>query len=578
MRTLLRILIATLLALPSMAQEVRKFRQWMEGVEVGGMEVRTFRKEPSERIEEREWTRIERLGIAVRQELQQTITRSTGGRVDYAWSLSLASEPMRGAASWSPADPDKLHIAVPGSAISSLEVPAGAVLWPGDSEQRLKEAARTGQPIRLTEFSGATLQWLTLDLRPVGSDPLPGFADAVRFQGGAREGSSQVDLEVWISPQQGEIRHLARMSGLTILLQRAELPPPAPPASVSGFFEQTLARIPSHPFLPWLRSAVFTWEGQGTQELPQDAQQVRIGANTYQVSAPAEPTREEASDPPVKDRPSAEEAPFLATSPLLRFDEPVFNGLLARLRIPPGASRWDITRRVTTFVFEWITEKGLTVGFATSQEVARQSQGDCTEHGVLAVALLRKLGVPARGAVGWAGLDETLGLHFWVEVKLGNRWVPVDPTFDQAPASCVRLKVGVTDLSSLASVGWDSASLRLAGGTWKQTGPWLEAFRIEGDTATLPGVATLRLPGKGWILSDGHLRSLPAPGHAFSAVIRPSAQTFREARLLRGRLAGWWHSRTRTLWIDLGAGKWLQVDRMDEPSAFALLDLLEPSL
>ena len=53
---------------------------------------------------------------------------------------------------------------------------------------------------------------------------------------------------------------------------------------------------------------------------------------------------------------------------------------------------------------------------------------------------------------------DTLALHFWVEVKLKSRWLPIDPTFDQAPASAFRVKLGTTDLANLASVGWDSAA------------------------------------------------------------------------------------------------------------------------
>ena len=138
--------------------------------------------------------------------------------------------------------------------------------------------------------------------------------------------------------------------------------------------------------------------------------------------------------------------------------------------------------------------------------------------------------------------------------------------------------MATTDLSSLSSIGWDSASLRLVGGTWVQAGPWLEALRIEGDTVTLPGVATLRLPGRRWNLNEGHLTSGPAPIHEFLAVTRPVPPLLGEAKALKGRLTGWWHPARRLLWVDLGKGKWLQVDRMDEPSAFAMLDLLESSL
>ena len=85
------------------------------------------------------------------------------------------------------------------------------------------------------------------------------------------------------------------------------------------------------------------------------------------------------------------------------FQDRAFDGLIRRLALPPGLSRWDLAKRVNSFVFEWIIEKDFTVGFASALEVAHHPRGDCTEHGVLAVALLRRLGVPARGVTGWGG-------------------------------------------------------------------------------------------------------------------------------------------------------------------------------
>jgi hypothetical protein len=85
----------------------------------------------------------------------------------------------------------------------------------------------------------------------------------------------------------------------------------------------------------------------------------------------------------------------------------------------------------------------------------------------------------------------------------------------------------------------------------------------------------LRWPGRGWNLSEGHLFSGSAPVHEFQAVTRPSLSALREAKALRGVRTGWWHPSHRLLWIELGQGRWLQVDRMDEAAAFAMLDQLE---
>jgi hypothetical protein len=251
------------------------------------------------------------------------------------------------------------------------------------------------------------------------------------------------------------------------------------------------------------------------------------------------------------------------------------------MALPPGLSRWEIARRVNTFVFDWITEKDFTVGFASALEVCHHPRGDCTEHGVLAVALLRRLGVPARGVTGWVGLGELLGLHFWVEVRLKDRWVPIDPTFDQAPASALRIKLGDTDLSDLGSVGWEGAAVAFTGVKWtpEQEG----TVTCLGDLVTGPGHMELRLPRGRWELQHGLLRLRTSGGGSWQvqAVNRPSEAQLKGASHLAGARTlrqGWWNTASRMLWMDLGEGRWIQLGGVSEAEAYDLLDqLLAPT-
>jgi hypothetical protein len=251
--------------------------------------------------------------------------------------------------------------------------------------------------------------------------------------------------------------------------------------------------------------------------------------------------------------------------------------LTRRLALPQGLSRWEIARRVNTFVFEWITEKDFTVGFASALEVCHHPRGDCTEHGVLAVALLRRLGVPARGVTGWVGLGELLGLHFWVEVRLQDRWVPIDPTFDQAPASALRIKLGDTDLSDLGSVGWEGAAVAFSGVRWVPERE--EGLTIRGDQISGPGGIQLRLPGGRWELQHGilHIRTPKGGPWRIQAVIRPGETQLRGTSRLAGARTlrqGWWNAGARLLWMDLGAGRWIQLEGVSEVEAYDLLDQL----
>lgn len=571
---------AALGGLVLLAQEAppRTFRQWVGGQEVGGASQRAHTGADTREVRNREWMVLTRLGQEIRQEVEQTATRAADGSITFTWRLQLSREPFEGRAEWSPAEPGILRLhPVNGTALRQV-VPAGALLWPEDLDARLREAARLRRPVSATTFSFPVQQWSTLRLEPAGTEPLPGFPDAVRFTGQETQGAAATPVEVWISPTAGELRQRTELGGLAILMQRAELPPPAPLAKDrAGFFERTLQTLPPHPFQPWLRELTLRAEGAAVDLLP-DAQQLRLAGGRWRLRRAAHPSVSEAAQPPVAGAPPGNEARYLAPSPLVPFRDPAFDGLIRRLALPPGLSRWELAKRVTSGVFEWITDKDFTVGFASALEVCRTPRGDCTEHGVLAVALLRRLGVPARGVTGWVGLGETLGLHFWVEVKLKDRWVPVDPTFDQAPASALHIKLGDTDLSDLGSVGWEGVAFAFSGVHWipehDGEAPWGAGIRIEGDQVTAPDGSRLRLPGGRWSLEKGVLSLGP---WTVEAVPRPSEAQLKEARRLAGPRTlreGWWDPATRGLWMDLGGGRWLRLDGVAEASAYALLDQL----
>jgi len=572
------VLCLFLLASGAGAQERMQFRIWMAGQEVGGREVVQSRVAGRERVASREWIRIERLGMAVEQKVTQEAFRAPDGDLEFQWSIRVAQEPMEGRATWKTTEPNRIRIFSRNLPERVMELEQGARLWPGDQDAQLREAARTRRSIAIKGFLPATQQTTGLDLQVVGPDPLPGFPDAVRFKGLSREGPMQSETEIWVSPVAGEVKALVHLSGIPYLEQRAELPAPDSPERGPGFFSRTLNTLPPHPFLPWIVEATLRWEGEGEQRLPEDGQQRLLGPGRIHLTRAPLPNAEEARQPPVEGLPSKLEAPYLEPSPILPFRDPAFDGLLARLRAPAGASRWELAQRVNRFVFDWIAEKDYTVGFATALEVAHSPKGDCTEHGVLAVALLRRLGVPARGVVGWIGAGGVMGLHFWVEVDLGKRWVPIDPTFDEAPASALHLKLGTTDLADLGSVGWDTAATRFAGGKWVPEGEWTQGIQILGERIHAPGGLGLRLAEASWRMDKGILSLAWRGSHAVEAVPHPSAAQLGGSKLLqspRNGRRGWWQGRTGLLWLELGDHRWLRFSGMDTPAALDLMDRLE---
>ena len=583
MRLFLYLTVLVLFAFPgfSQAPEAHRFRQWVAGQELGGAEYSTSVEGTTTKIEHREWMNFTRLGIEIKQEIRETSLRKVDGSLHFTWRTQLSKEPLEGQAEWSPLSPKELRVKANGFQVKVIPMHAGALLWPRDVEDKMREAARLKKAVSISSYSFTTQQWTQLDLKPVGASPLPGFPDAVLFKGLEIDGTTRTETSVWISPTHGDLKHTGEIMGLSLVLQRAELPDPL--GSTKGkeaFFQQSLQTIPQHPFQPWLTEVLIRWQGAKPLQLLEDPQQHQVKPNLFALKQSAPLRTEEARDLPVKGKPSKEDAPYLAATPLVPFDDPAFDGLIFRLKAPQGASRWELAQRVTDFVWEWITQKDYTVGFSSALEVCRNPRGDCTEHGVLAVALLRKLGVPARGVVGWMAAGENMGLHFWVEVKLGKRWVPVDPTFDQAPASAFRLKLGTTDLADLGSVGWESAGQVFGGGAWKIEKPsGLGDLHIEngggGDTLRIADGTRLRVAGSTWSLGAGLVLHHEGGDLNIAALPRPYTETLEGAKLLQsGRWKGWWQPKEQKLYVDLGDRRWLGVEPLNEPGATEFMEKL----
>jgi hypothetical protein len=79
--------------------------------------------------------------------------------------------------------------------------------------------------------------------------------------------------------------------------------------------------------------------------------------------------------------------------------------------------------------------------------VLQTKQGDCNEHAVLAAALARAVGLPARIAVGLVYAGDGFYYHAWVTYWAGKTWFSGDPLMGQMPVkpSYVTLLYGDVD-------------------------------------------------------------------------------------------------------------------------------------
>ncbi len=144
-------------------------------------------------------------------------------------------------------------------------------------------------------------------------------------------------------------------------------------------------------------------------------------------------TIEPAASEPVEDR--AED--YLKPSELITCDDEQVIELAQRAVRNVPASPQRRAEAIRTFVGRYIRRKSLGVGLASAAQIARDREGDCTEHAVLTTAMLRAAGIPARLATGlvlvdeFAGQKSIFGYHMWSQALIDGAWVDFDATQPQ---------------------------------------------------------------------------------------------------------------------------------------------------
>lgn len=139
--------------------------------------------------------------------------------------------------------------------------------------------------------------------------------------------------------------------------------------------------------------------------------------------------------------------------------------------VGPNATQDQIGFASRNFVSRYL-RPSLDVGSGTASEVARARTGDCSEHAVLLVALLRAQGIPARqvtgmsyaGDEGFVGNSNCFIYHAWTLAWLKNaqgvsRWVNLDAAIGNRQISRIILNTSSMDDVSGADESIGSMSM-----------------------------------------------------------------------------------------------------------------------
>lgn len=150
-------------------------------------------------------------------------------------------------------------------------------------------------------------------------------------------------------------------------------------------------------------------------------------------------------------------APYLSPNALLQSDDA---NILAIAKKVAGKERdpWKAARALQTWTNEHMQfDPGIMV--APASEVARNLRGTCFGYSMLLGALTRAAGIPSRLRMGYVYAGGTWGGHAWIDVRIGNGWVPIDGAlYSPGAADAARFSFFSSGLEEGALVGMGSLS------------------------------------------------------------------------------------------------------------------------
>jgi hypothetical protein len=131
-------------------------------------------------------------------------------------------------------------------------------------------------------------------------------------------------------------------------------------------------------------------------------------------------------------------AAFLKPAPFIQADDPQIKAQVEKI-IKPSDTDEQKARKIVNWVYRNIEKKPV-LSVPNALEVLKNKVGDCNEHSVLTVALLRAAGIPAQMEAGLVYLHGRFYWHAWNVLYLG-KWITADAVFNQIPADVTHIRL-----------------------------------------------------------------------------------------------------------------------------------------
>lgn len=320
----------------------------------------------------------------------------------------------------------------------TIDWPSEALLNEGLRLYQLKRGLKTGDVYEVTIFRPDMLMALTAQIR-IGEqtmvDLFGRMLELTEVESILQVGSQQITVTSYVDEPTRALKTRVPMMGMMLELIACDKSVALREDDIVDFLDKmTIASPVKLMDLNTVESITYILKPIGDKKLDIPAsscQRVETLPDRIAVTVSPKAPAASAAFPYTGDNSEALNA-LRPTDYLQSDNQAIIN--LAKNAVSGAEDAAAAARRIEAFVDGFITKKDLSVGYASAAEVAKSRQGDCTEHAVLAAAMCRAAGIPARIVCGVVYADSFLskqsifGGHMWTEVWLGDGWYGLDAT------------------------------------------------------------------------------------------------------------------------------------------------------